>query len=393
MFLLNVIRFIRGYVRVKVEREGAERFINLCSYNKILIWEIKNSSQGFFVNIKITDYKKLKNLRKSIKFPPKFRIHKKYGLPFILKSYEKRKGLAVGVILSLLLLNLLSSYIWDIKVVGNQQIATTEIIATCEELGVKKGIRKRLIDTYNLKPALILKCDGIAWCSFNVEGSVLTIDISEVKDSSKDKNTFPSNIVATIDGVIISTEIAKGTRLVENGQAIRKGDLLVSGAVNYGEKTDFIQSEGKIIAETDRVFTKTIPLNFNNSVLTGKQKTLRVLEFFNLKIPLFLGGVRFNSQFEITSRNVKMFGKELPISIVSKSFKELTETQVIRTEEEALNQAKSEIAKEIKSLPITKVEIIDFLWENKGDCIDVALKTKCYEDIGRQEKIIFNKEN
>lgn len=393
MFLLNFIRFIRGYVRIKVEKDGVERFINLCSFNKIVIWGIKNSSQGFFVNIKVTDYKKLKSLRKTINFPPKFRIQRKYGLPFILKSYEERKGLAVGIILSLLLLNLLSSFIWDVKVVGNENIPTSKIIATCEELGVKKGIRKRTIDTYNLKPDLILKCDGIAWCSFNVEGSVLTIDISEAKDSAKDQKISPSNIVATTDGVIISAEVAKGTRLIENGQAIRKGDLLVSGAINYGEKTDFIQSEGTIIAETDRTFKKTVPFMFTEKVLTGKKRTLCVLDFFNLKIPLFLGEVRFDSQVETKTRTTKLFGRELPISIKSKTFKEIIEIQKERSEENTINQALSEIAEEIKNLPITKVNVVDLLWENKGDYLEVILNAKCYEDIGRQEKIIFNKEN
>lgn len=393
MFLLNVIRFIRGYVRVKVEREGAERFINLCSFNKIAVWDIKNSYQGLFVNVNIKDYKMLRKIRRKIKFPPKFRIYKKYGLPFILKSYEKRKGIAVGIILSLLLLNLLSNYIWDIKVIGNEQIPTSKIIAVCEELGVKKGIRKRELDTYNLKPSFVLKCDGIAWCSFNVEGSVLTVDISEAKDSSKDKDTIPSNIIATADGVIISAEISKGTRLVENGQAIRRGDLLVSGAINYGEKTDFIKSEGIIIAETDRIFTKTVPFKFKKNILTGKERTLKVLDFFNIKVPLFLGKVRFNSQEKTSTTNVKMFGRELPISITSKTFNEIIETDVERTEEDAINQALCEIVCEIKNLPITNIQIVDFTWENKGDCLEVFLKTKCYENVGEEEKIIFNKEN
>lgn len=393
MFLLNIIRFIIGYVKIKVDRDGAERFLNLCSFNKIAVWDIKNSSNGFFVNLKIKDYKKLRKLRKTIKFPPKFKIYKKYGLPFILKSYEKRKGIAVGIILSLLLLNLLSNYIWDIKVIGNEQIPTSKIIAVCEELGVKKGIRKRALDTYNLKPSFILKCDGIAWCSFNVEGSVLTVDISEAKDSSKDKDTIPSNIIATADGVIISAEISKGTRLVENGQAIRRGDLLVSGAINYGEKTDFIKSEGIIIAETDRIFTKTVPFKFKKNILTGKERTLKVLDFFNIKIPLFLGNVRFNSQEETESKSVKMFGRELPISITSKTFNELNEIEIQRTEEEAINQALCEIACEIKNLPIKKVEIVDFIYEKKSNSLEVCLKIKCYEDIGKEEKIIFNKEN
>ena len=393
MFLLDIIRFVRGYVRIKVSSDGAERFINLCSKNKIPIWDIKKCPQGFFVSIKIKDYKSLRKLRKNINFPPKFNIYKKYGLPFILKSYEKRKGIAVGIVLSLLFLNYLSSFIWDIKVIGNEQISTNEIIAACEELGVKKGIRKKKIDTYNLKPSLILKCDGIAWCSFNVEGSVLTVDISEEKDSSKNKENLPSNIVASADGVIKSTEISMGTKVVEVGQAIRKGDLLVSGAINYGEKTDFVKCEGTVIAETEKIFTKTVQFKYTDSFFTGKNKTLRVLDFFNLKIPLFLGGIRFKNQVETKKHNLKMFGRELPISITSKNFMEISENERARSEEEALNQALSEIAVDIKNLPITSVEIVDFFWEKRDENLEVCLKVKCLEDIALEEKIIFNKEN
>ena len=392
MFFLLIIRFVRGYVIVKVEKNGAERFVNLCSKNRISVWNIKSNTNEMLISMRIKDYVRLKNLRKNIKFPPKFKIYKKIGLPFILKSYEKRKGVAVGIILSLILLNFLSNYVWDIRVVGNEKIPTNEITSVCEELGVKIGIRKRTIDTYSLSPSLILKCDGIAWCSFNIEGSVLTVEISEEKDSQNDNEKSASNMIATFDGVIKSMKISSGTNIVHIGDAVRKGDLLVSGAINYGEKTNFIKCEGEVIAETERTFVKSIPSKYYINVFNGKSKRLKVLNFFNIKVPLYLGGIRYENLSETKTSVLKMFGRNLPITLVSKTFSEIVETEVLRNEDEILNQALCEIAMEIKTLPITDVKIVDILRVDRGDSIEVALKTKCLENIAMYQEIKMNSE-
>ena len=142
MSLLNIIRFAEGYVRIRIKGDGAERFLNMCAKNKISVWNIKRSQKDLLVNLKIKDYKKIRILRRTFKFPPSFKIHKKYGLPFIISSYKKRKGIAVGILLSILILYFLSGYIWDVKVEGNENIPSQNIITACEELGIKKGIRK-----------------------------------------------------------------------------------------------------------------------------------------------------------------------------------------------------------------------------------------------------------
>ncbi len=393
MSLLDIIRFANGYVRIKVNGDGVERFLNLCSKHRVPVWDIKRNQKELFVCLKIKDYKKIRLLRRTVKFPPKIKIHKKYGLPFIIKSYEKRKGIALGIILSIFILYFLSSFIWEIKVVGNTNISSNEVITACEELGIKKGIKKNKIDPYNLKSLLVLKVEGIAWCSFNVEGSVLTVDVSEAKDSSKEEDNAPSNLISTSDGIIKSTEISQGTKNIEIGEAVRKGDLLVSGALNYGEKTDFIKSEGIIIAETERIFTKQIPLTYNEKILSGKSKTLKVLDFFGLKIPLFLGNIKFDYEQTVTKKSLKMLGSKLPITIISKKFEQISVINTTRSEDEAVNEALSEIAKDIKLLPIREVKIVDLKWENKGDNIQVVMKTLCNENIAKEEKIILNAEN
>ena len=39
--LIKIIKFINGYVKIKVYGYSPERFLNLCSNHQILIWDLK----------------------------------------------------------------------------------------------------------------------------------------------------------------------------------------------------------------------------------------------------------------------------------------------------------------------------------------------------------------
>ena len=41
MFIKLLVRLLFGYVRIEVEGYYIERFINICTNNKILIWNLK----------------------------------------------------------------------------------------------------------------------------------------------------------------------------------------------------------------------------------------------------------------------------------------------------------------------------------------------------------------
>ena len=147
-----------------------------------------------------------------------------------------------------------------------------------------------------------------------------------------------------------------------------------------------------MLFRSERVFKKIIPLTYNQKVLSGKTKTLKVLDFFGLKVPLFIGNIKFEYEESVTKKDLKMLGAKLPITIISKEFKEINIIKAQRTEEMALNQALSEIANDIKLLPIFSAKITDLKWENKGENIEVTMKATCDENIVKEEKIIISGE-
>lgn len=393
MLLLDGFRYLTGYVQIEITGDFAERFINLCAKHRLSVWNIKRKGDSLVLCTGIKSYKRVRALRKKVKYGIKIRIIKKIGFPFFVRRYRDRKGLLAGVACFFGILYFMSRFIWTIDVVGNDTIPTNEILSVCGELGIREGIFRTQVDAYNLPQEMILKNDGIAWCSFNVEGSKLTVDISEAKDSRGFGDAPPCNLIAGCDGVIKSAEVTVGDRLVQPGQAVRKGDLLVSGAYTIGSRSQFVESDGVILADTTRTFTVSVPLRQTVDRPSDRAENRSLLELFGLRFPLFLGNIRYEYESKYFEKNLTMFSGRLPIKLMTRQFREILHEEIVLTEEEAENEGLSQIAFQVKQLPITQASIRSVDKSSDGNTLTLTMTVSCLEDIAQKEEILINNGN
>ena len=90
MYIKLLLTLIMGYVRIEVEGYYVERFINICTNRKILVWNLKREKGvKLYLNIGINDFKNLVDIAK--KTNCKVKILRKRGIPFLLSRYKKRK--------------------------------------------------------------------------------------------------------------------------------------------------------------------------------------------------------------------------------------------------------------------------------------------------------------
>ena len=96
MSIRVLLKYILGYVKITVEGYYIERFINICTTSKILIWNLKREKGiKLHLNIGIEDYYKAVKIAKKLKC--KIKIEKKRGLPFIINRYRKRKIFVISL--------------------------------------------------------------------------------------------------------------------------------------------------------------------------------------------------------------------------------------------------------------------------------------------------------
>lgn len=78
--MVNIIKYLQGYVKIKVWGYSPERFMNLCGNHNILLWGIENHGEYYTMNISVRGFFKLKPMLKKTK--TRAVILQRYGLPF-----------------------------------------------------------------------------------------------------------------------------------------------------------------------------------------------------------------------------------------------------------------------------------------------------------------------
>ena len=100
MFIKILLKYILGYVRITVEGYYIERFINICTTSKILIWNLKREKGvRLYLNIGIKDFFEAVKMAKKLKFmkPKKSQKLKAICLAAMLLFQAQKKGLLLNV--------------------------------------------------------------------------------------------------------------------------------------------------------------------------------------------------------------------------------------------------------------------------------------------------------
>ena len=322
------------------------------------------------------------------------KISKKKGLYFNLRRYKMRLGFFTGLLLFIIAISILPNYIWNINISGNTSIEEDIIINELSKLGVCEGTVKSSIDTKTLPVKLKLQIKDIAWAAINIEGAVANVQLTE-RVKADIESTEPSNLFASQDGYIVALRVLGGKLNVKLGDTVRKGDILVSGELEYKNgKNELTRSYGEVICRTKDYISVDVDFEQKYIYKTEKVESRKVLStpFFNL--PLFLLPIEYDYQKSVRCSRVEYNNNYLPIKFITANFHEIKESSITIDYETALSMAENElenkekdqfsnakiIAKEVKTIKL-----------NKG----IRLKAEyiCEKNIAIEEKIILGTTN
>ena len=254
--LMQGIRYMKGYVRIRMIGYSAERFLNACAYRNIYIWGLRPVNGNYELNMYAKDFLALKPILKKTGIQVK--IIKKTGFPFWLHHYRKRRMFFLGAAAGLGLIIFMSSIVWSIDITGNLTRSDDTLLKFLKEKQVKSGMFKTQVDCGRIVKDIRKEYDDIVWVSASMEGSHLKIQIKENEDADLniDKDgkepeqdpytaqvSQPMDIVADEDCVLTKIVVRKGVTEFAEGMDVKKGDVLVSGQVpvknDAGEIVDY----------------------------------------------------------------------------------------------------------------------------------------------------------
>ena len=227
-----MIKYLLGYVRIKVEGYSPERLLNLCNIHKILLWNVEHKDASYVLCLGCKDFKRLRPLVKKTR--TKVQILGKYGVPFFLHKFRKRKAFFLGMFMCAGMICVCSLFVWNIHLEGNVSQSTTELLNYLESIGVSHGCRKSKIICEEIETKFRSKYPNMLWVSAEMRGTRVIIQIKENTDDDiiskiEEKEVQAVSLVAEQDGIIDSIIVRNGTPLVKKGDEVTKGQILVEG--------------------------------------------------------------------------------------------------------------------------------------------------------------------
>ena len=357
MFLIHFLRWFFGYVKFEGSGEFPERFLNLTAQNAVGVWGSKRTKTGISAYMRVSDYKEIRAIARKTKMHLK--IKSRHGLPFKIHLYQNRPGLVVGAVFALLLMHVLSLNIWNITITGYEYLEPAEIYEALELAGLRQGMRVNEVDPDVMRQDLLLSLPELSWAAININGTHARVDVREVERLPETLDESPGNVVASHRGIITSVNTMRGVSQVRVGDAVLEGDLLISGIVEHlnGDVT-FLRADGRVTAEVIREISISQPLSFSEDVRTGRVSSRRVINFFGINFPLYLGS--FNRPHEMTMRTnqLTLDGVELPLGVATGRFYETRTIHHELNQEQAIEKIR-ERAVEVKAYELLDAKILE----------------------------------
>lgn len=214
MLLKWMYMYIFGIVEIAVEGFFIERFINICKNEDIVLWSL-HVKNGTILKAKISksDFKKIRLIAK--KTGCKITLDGKKGLPFVIKKYKKRKIFAIALAVIAIFCFIITRFIWNIEIVGNERISKEEILSDLAKYGIAEGKFKSNLDLDKIKNEIRLNREDLSWIGIDIKGTnaIITVVESIGEPEIFDENVV-TNIIADKSGTISKMIVRNGTARV-----------------------------------------------------------------------------------------------------------------------------------------------------------------------------------
>lgn len=384
---------LRGYVKIKAKGFSAGRFMNMAAFRGVYLWDVTQEGAGMTMKAAMGSLPILEACAE--KTGCTLEILERGGLPVFLGRFRKRQVWAAGVLLFAAGLYLLSSFIWVVEVEGNERLTEEEVLSFCGEMGLRPGAWKRQVDTEAVTKGLLGQFSDISWVSVGIKGTDATIKLAETIEKAElvDRET-PCDIIAAQDGVILRITAERGTPLVEPGDVVKKGDVLISAELLIGlegeeQRREYTAAEGAVTARIWQRLTEEMPLAYEETRYSGVEKENFSIVFSEKELDILRPDAE--GLWEKTTLSETPLGLgdfNLPLRLKKEIWKEYEILEKTRTVEEAKSLLEENLTKKTENLlsPYGKIEDIEIRFTEYADSVHAEAEVTLLERIEEKQE-------
>ncbi len=261
----DIVNSVMGYVAFTVTGVRCEAFLTEVMKNNLDVWAIRRVDEvTITAKTRGIVYKDVQKAATASGVEISYK--KAHGLPSFLTKYRFRYGVMAGAVIFCIAIAVLSLFIWDINISGYSSLYERDrVLELLSDNGFHVGAFTPAQDYSSLKRKIMMEFNTIAGVTINVVGNKAYVELSAARlPPDRVSDGTLCNIVAETDGQLVLVEAYRGTAVVSVGQAVKKGQLLISGVYNskiMGER--IVHARGKVLARTLRKHSVFIPFDEN----------------------------------------------------------------------------------------------------------------------------------
>ncbi len=395
----KITHWVLGTATARVSGDTA-RFMNIAVKTGLRPIRLQKDGKDVLFTLYAKDYKKLHKIKQ--RTHARVKLAEKSGFPFRFRRMLRRPGLLLGTALGVALMLFLSGFYWEMTISGEDiPYAESEILAAAKRVGMYIGA-PRSTDTALASVALLEELPELSWASFNTEGCTVQLELrTSVTKAEGAEHDGTGDIVASRAGLIYSITAQNGTVLVKVGSACAAGQVLVSGITQVGDPYDpeynpvrcfYTRARAEILAETQRTFTASCPLN-TETVRETDLGTQRALYILGVRVPLSLSGAS-KGRTAYTRTPFVLQGHTLPLWVETVRVYEEETVPVTFTEEEAQRRALENLH-QLQKLALGedgRVLTENITYQTKDGVVYVTSRCVCLENIAQEAPLTLPKE-
>ncbi len=256
---MGMFRSLRGMVRLEILSADPLGFLRLLTVPVFDVEQVDALQYRF--SVARQDFKAVRKLAK--KRGDALRPVGFAGLYWRLKGLLKRPVLVLGMAFLLAVSLWVPGRVFFVQVEGNEHVPTLQIIEKAQSCGIGFGASRREVRSEIIKNNLLSAMPELQWAGVNTRGCVAVITVKERDDPDKEQpNDGVSSIVAVRDGIVGELTVEQGSALVKPGQAVKAGEVLISGYTDCGLYIRAQQAKGEVYGQTQREISAVFPTEY-----------------------------------------------------------------------------------------------------------------------------------
>lgn len=393
----KLINLLRGTVTLTAHGLFPERLLNLCAQQAIPCWRVEWADEH---TLRMTVHReRLRRLRQlAQRAGCEIEVEGKRGLPVFLGRFRRRYTFLVGLAFALTAICFLSRFILTIEVTGNEQVPTARILSELHRLGARPGAYGPGLDRKQIAQQALLELEELSWMSINRYGTRLEVVVREavpMPELLQEEGCY--DIVAETDGMILHLEPTQGDAVVEEGDTVAKGEVLISGVValeppQYSDlPVRYYQTHarGRVYARTWRNFQAVLPIQTEVKRYTGEAKTLWSLKILDNTVDFFQNSsISWPSYDKITEVHQLTLpgGRRLPMMLTAQRCRAY-DTEVVSVDLEAAREMlEGQMLQHLRREIGADGQIHDIRFSDRvvDGMLEVVLTAECWEEIGME---------